>query len=63
MSKTIEVAIEVKGKTDAAIFVTDGNESAWLPKSQIENGPDSFEIGQVYEITIPEWLALKKGLI
>lgn len=65
MTKTIEVTIEILGKTPQALRVTDGVTTDWIPKSLIEEDTrlDSYEIGQTYEIVIPEWLALKKELI
>jgi hypothetical protein len=65
MTKTIEVTIVILGKTPQALRVTDGVTTDWIPKSLIEEDTrlDSYEIGQTYEITIPEWLALKKELI
>jgi hypothetical protein len=65
MTKTIEVTIVILGKTPQALRVTDGVTTDWIPKSLIEEDTrlDSYEIGQTYEIVIPEWLALKKELI
>lgn len=65
MTKTIEVTIVILGKTPQALRVTDGVTTDWIPKSLIEEDArlDSYEIGQTYEIVIPEWLALKKELI
>jgi hypothetical protein len=65
MPKQIEVTIEILGKTPQALRVTDGVTTDWIPKALIEEDArlDSYEIGQTYEVTIPEWLALKKGLI
>jgi len=57
----IEIAIEVKARTDKAFLVSDGVTECWLPRSQIsdwsgdDESPDS--------IFIPEWLAFDKGLI
>ena len=57
----IEIAVEVKARTDRALLVNDGLTECWVPRSQIsdysgeEDSPDT--------IFIPEWLALEKGLI
>jgi len=57
----IEIAIEVRARTDKALMVFDGKTECWIPRSQIsdysgeENSPET--------IFIPEWLALNKGLI
>lgn len=62
-SDLIEIETGVYAETEKAILVGDSgdpNEGVWLPKSQIEYR----EVGkQIIEITMPEWLALQKGLI
>lgn len=61
MRMDIEVAIEVKARTDKALLVSDGDNEVWIPRSQIsdysgdENSPET--------IFIPEWLANESGLI
>lgn len=57
----IEIAVEVRGRTDKALKVFDGKTECWIPRSQIsdyvgdEDSPES--------IFIPEWLAFEKGFI
>lgn len=57
----IEVAVEVRARTDKALKVFDGKTECWIPRSQIsdyvgdEDSPES--------IFIPEWLAFEKGFI
>ena len=58
----IEVAVEIKHETNAAILVTDGTEDYWMPKSQIK-GEFIYTKGKTVTIEIPEWLAKTKGLI
>jgi len=49
--------------TDAAILVRDPDESEiWLPQSQIE-WPEDVDRGDILTVTMPEWLAIDKGLI
>lgn len=51
-----DIAAEVRGETDKAIRLFDGDKTEWLPKSQVEdNGDGTF--------TMPEWLAKEKGFI
>ena len=57
----IELAIEVVARTDRALLVTDGKEECWIPKSQISDYVGEEDSPET--IFIPEWLALKKGLI
>lgn len=46
--------------TDDAVLMTDGVNEFWLPKSQIEM---EHLKEHDYEVTVPLWLALKKGMI
>lgn len=57
-------------QTENAYGVTeteDDNEAViWLPKAQCYAtaiADDELEAGKVYSFQVPEWLALKKGLI
>lgn len=58
----IEIAVEVRARTEKALLVTDGTcDPVWIPRSQIsdycgeEDSPET--------IFIPEWLAEHKRLI
>jgi hypothetical protein len=59
------VTLEVKMVewTNLAILVTTGDdeEAVWLPLSQVDAVPPCY--GGWHEITIPEWIALDRGLI
>jgi hypothetical protein len=39
-----------------AVLVNDGDKDYWLPKSLAENNRDGT-------FTIPEWLAIEKGIV
>ena len=54
-SDLIEIACEVRRETPKAFMIFDGAKEVWLPKALVE-----IEGG---EATMPEWLALDKGLI
>lgn len=56
-NQLIDIAGEVKGETEKAYRFYDGKETVWLPKSQVEWYEDEGTM------TMPEWLALEKGLI
>lgn len=61
--EVIDITVQVHAKTDRAILVSDDGEKAnavWLPLSQVEV---EMKQGGTAEITLPEWLALDKGLI
>jgi hypothetical protein len=57
----VEVTGVIRRETDAAILFDDGTEQVWIPKSQIDTTEELG--GGLAEITIPEWLAIKKGLV
>ena len=51
-----DLAAEVRGETDMALRLFDGDKTEWVPKSQVEdNGDGTF--------TMPTWLAKEKGFI
>lgn len=56
----IDICVEFLKESDRAIKVSDGNVEEWLPKSQIEY---DGEPGDTITVTMPNWLALEKGLI
>jgi len=58
----IDIDVDLHHETDRAILVSesgDKEDAVWLPKSQIEIVSESGYLS----ITLPEWLALEKGLI
>jgi hypothetical protein len=55
-SDLIDIAAEIKGETDKAWRLFDGDRTEWVPKSQVEdNGDGTF--------AMPEWLAVDKGFV
>lgn len=59
-SDLIDISVIVKHRTDKAVLVDHGgDQDVWLPLSQVEISRD--ENGDV--VTLPEWLALDKGMI
>jgi hypothetical protein len=54
--KLIDIAAELRGETDRALRLYDGNKTEWVPKSQVEDNGDGT-------YTMPEWLAKDKGFI
>jgi len=60
----VEVAVELVRETDKAYLVHDGDTDMWIPKSQVSDLEKVTIDGKVHlAFTIPEWLALEKGLI
>lgn len=62
-SNPADIDVEILRETNMAIFVSNGDMEAWIPKSQIIDSDENFEIGTSITITIPEWLAIEKELI
>lgn len=62
-STLIDIDVEVTARTEKAWLVHTGDKekASWLPLSQIEISPSGF--AGIETITLPEWLALDKGLI
>ncbi len=62
-SNVIDLDVQVLHETDKAAMVTLDvpDNGVWLPKSQIELTETG--IAGIMTVTLPEWLALDKGLI
>lgn len=65
MSEDEEVTLplEIKQETDSAMLVSDGDIEAWLPLSLAIAEPWTSPERRVVDVTMPEWLALDRGLI
>lgn len=51
-----DIAAELRRETPKAWLIFDGAKEVWVPKSEVENNNDG-------SFTMPEWIALEKGLI
>ena len=65
MSKTVEIEVQVRAQTKAAILIHDGKTECWIPKSQITDfiGDGDEPDVTTTSIFISEWLATEKGLV
>jgi hypothetical protein len=54
--KLFDFAATLKHETDNAFLVNDGDRDYWLPKKLTENNNDGTW-------TLPEWLAVEKGIV
>lgn len=65
MARHVEIYVkEVVKETDAAfLFVTEGDEEVWIPKSQMENEICCQEGDTDLEVSVTRWIAEEKGLI
>ncbi|MEL6758188.1 MAG: hypothetical protein AAFP81_17285 [Pseudomonadota bacterium] len=64
MAEIVDLSMEIHHETASALLLSDDGDRAnavWIPKSQIEDIDRSKE--PIIEVSIPEWLAHKKGLI
>lgn len=62
-SNLIDIDVEVTARTEKAVLAHTGikEKAVWLPLSQIEIEKSGFD--GIETVTLPEWLALEKGLI
>lgn len=61
-SDLIELQLYFHMETEKAVmFSEDGKKTFFLPKSQIEYCETNKT--NIYDVTIPEWLATEKGLV
>jgi hypothetical protein len=63
-SNLVDLMVEITHETEKAILVHTGDKdkSAWLPKSAVEISRDD-PIPGIATITLPEPLAIEKGLV
>jgi hypothetical protein len=60
-STLVDLALEFRHGTEMAIKVSDGKAVAWLPRAAIEIEGEEVPGGMV-TVTMPEALAVEKGL-
>jgi hypothetical protein len=54
--KLFDFAAELKHETEKAFLANDSDKDYWLPKGMTKNNNDGT-------FTIPEWLAVEKGIV
>lgn len=59
----VEFCGELKHETEHAYLIYDGSHEVWIPKSQVQEIRKLDRQGVDYEVIIPEWLAIEKGII
>lgn len=63
----VTVTVMYKRMTDKAVEVSATGDpddpTIWIPKSKIGSMEIVHEDEEIYEISIPEWIALREGLI
>lgn len=63
-----EIKCCIMGETERAYRITtDGKNSFWIPKSQIIDDDlpsgDIIGTGEIVSLFLPQWLAIKSGLV
>jgi hypothetical protein len=63
-SDLIDIDVEIVSETNLAFGVRDSEDSAtvWLPKSIVEMERNANN-RKMAVVTLPEWLAIEKGLV
>ena len=63
-SDLVDLDVEILGETNMAICIRDDEDGGkiWLPKSQIEI-KRNINDRKMAVVTLPEWLAIEKGLV
>jgi len=56
-SDLVDIAGEIRHETEKAYLFFDGYKETWIPKSMCQWDQDSKTL------TMPEWIAMDKGLI
>ena len=62
----VEVDVEVVGKSENALQVSDGDTTTWIPISLIDEDSDingESDVGASGTLTLPEWKAKDAGFI
>ena len=62
----VKINVQLRGRTDLAILVSDGQREVWVPLSQIieevEEPTGNFGLVTTVAIIVPDWVAKEKGL-
>ena len=60
---SVTITCKIMRTTEKAVCVEYGDESLWLPRSQIEGGlDDSLDLGGPGSLTVSDWIAKQKNL-
>jgi hypothetical protein len=63
MASTVTISgVVVEAETDSAILCDIEGEEIWIPKSQIDDDSEVYEMGTNGDLVITQWIARKKGL-
>ncbi len=61
-NREVEIEVTIKCETEKAYLVHNGENEAWIAKSQIKDYTEESD-GSISSILIAEWLGIEKGLI
>ena len=64
MSERVEIDAEEVTRTEQAILIKHADGECWLPMSRIYIiEEESFDDAGPLKLSVPEWLAIEKGLV
>lgn len=64
MEDTVEFHdVEVRRETPLAIQCVIDEQLVWIPKSQITDDSEVYELGTDGTLVVTEWIAIEKGLV
>jgi hypothetical protein len=59
-SDLVDITCKLIHQTERAILINDGTKEVWIAKTHVEVTPIK---DRLVEVTMPEWLAHREGLI
>ncbi|MDZ7823005.1 MAG: hypothetical protein U5K75_02465 [Ahrensia sp.] len=62
-SESVEIEAIVSQVSERAVQIDDGDNHVWLPLAQVEVRYHERAQARRATVTIPEWLAIDKGLV
>ena len=55
--------VEAIHETDDALLCLIDEEKVWIPKTQVKDDSEVYEIGHKGKLVVSEWIATMKGLV
>jgi hypothetical protein len=63
MPGLVKVKFKIMKSIGKQFFVAQGLKTEWIPKSQCFDPDNKMWVGNIVTVTMPNWLAKKKGLV
>lgn len=55
--------VTVEQETEKALLCNIEGEEIWIPKSQIDDDSEVYEMGTTGDLVVSRWIATQKGLV